>query len=433
MNNDVVIKVENLTKVYKLYDKPIDRLKESLNPFKKIYHRDFYALNNVSFEVRRGEVLGIIGKNGSGKSTLLKILTGVLTLTSGNVYVDGKISALLELGAGFNPEFTGIENVYFQGMLMGYTKEEMDKRIDSILSFADIGDFVYQPVKTYSNGMFVRLAFAVAINVDPDILIIDEALAVGDIRFQQKCYRKINEFRECSKTIIFVSHDVGLVNSLCQRCIWINDGAIKEIGKPEEVTKKFVSFMAYGIETSFENEVLSTECTTPGVQKVNWLSTKDLESFGEKKAIINSIAFVNDNFENIEILKGGEKVHLFYDIYVKEDIISPIVGFIIKDRNGNVLTGANSFVYRNNSNISSFVKGGRYFINVEFRVPFLGNGEYLISPAIAEGTQENHIQQHWVHDAIVFRVCSTDEDQRLGWYFCLKEVKFEGVGNEIHW
>ncbi len=427
---DIPIKVENLTKIYKLYDQPIDRLKESLNPFKKSYHRDFYALNNVSFEVKRGETLGIVGKNGSGKSTLLKIITGVLTPTSGNVYVNGRVSALLELGAGFNPEFTGIENVYFQGMLMGYTKEEIDKKLDDILSFADIGEFVYQPVKTYSSGMFVRLAFAVAINVEPDILIIDEALAVGDIRFQQKCFRRLKEFRNAQKTIIFVSHDVGLINSFCQNCIWLDGGKIKENGPPEVVTKDFISFMYYGmkkdIEISHSEEVKSTKTS-----KFYWISTEKFESFGEKKAIIKNVALTDTSQNNLDILKGGEKVYLYYEILFKEKLENPIVGFIIKDKNGNTITGANSFVYRRNSNIK-FFGTGKYIVKAEFQMPYFGNGEYLISPAIANGTQETHIQQHWVHDAIVFKIVSPDEDQRLGWSLCLKNTKFEEVNDEIY-
>ncbi len=201
--SDIAISIQNISKVYKLYSRHVDLLKEFLNPFGKRYHQDFYALKNVSFEVKKGETVGIIGKNGSGKSTILQIIAGVLTPTNGNVIVNGKVSALLELGTGFNSELTGIENIYFSGMVMGYSEEEIDAKIDNILSFADIGDFVYQPVKTYSSGMYVRLAFSVAINVDPDILIIDEALAVGDIRFTQKCFRKIDEFREKKKNNSF--------------------------------------------------------------------------------------------------------------------------------------------------------------------------------------------------------------------------------------
>lgn len=203
---DIAISVKHLTKVYKLYNQPIDRLKEALNPFKKSYHKDFYALNDVSFEIKKGETVGIIGKNGAGKSTLLKIITGVLTPTSGSVQVNGKIASLLELGAGFNPDYTGLENIYFQGSLMGYTREEMESKVDDILTFADIGEFIHQPVKTYSSGMFARLAFSVAINVEPDILIVDEALSVGDMAFQAKCFNKFKEFQRLNKTILFVTN-----------------------------------------------------------------------------------------------------------------------------------------------------------------------------------------------------------------------------------
>ena len=208
---EYAISVKDVTKVYKLYEKPIDRLKESVSPTHKNYHRDFYALNGLSFNVKKGETVGIIGTNGSGKSTILKIITGVLTPSTGQVQVNGKISALLELGAGFNMDYTGIENIYMNGTMMGYTKKEMEAKLDDILDFAEIGDFVYQPVKTYSSGMFVRLAFALAINVEPEILIVDEALSVGDVFFQSKCYRRMEEIRQSGTTILMVTHDMGSI------------------------------------------------------------------------------------------------------------------------------------------------------------------------------------------------------------------------------
>jgi ABC-type polysaccharide/polyol phosphate transport system ATPase subunit len=247
--DDIAIRIENLSKVYKLYDKPVDRLKESLNPFRRKYHKDFYALKNISFEIKKGETIGIVGKNGSGKSTLLKIITGVLTQTTGNVQVNGKISALLELGAGFNPELTGIENVYLNGMIMGYTKEEIDAKMKDILEFADIGDFVYQPVKTYSSGMFVRLAFAVAISVDPEILIVDEALSVGDISFQKKCMEKIDSIQNSGITIIFCSHDMHAISQLCKRSLWIKDGEIVQDGVPKYVLSSYVSWITEAKDT----------------------------------------------------------------------------------------------------------------------------------------------------------------------------------------
>ena len=221
---DYSIEVENLSKVYKLYDKPSDRLKEALSPVKKCYHKDFYALKDLSFKIKPGETVGFVGKNGSGKSTLLKILTEVLTPSEGSLKINGKVSALLELGAGFNGEYTGMENIFLNGTILGFSHEEMEKRVDDIVKFADIGEYINQPVKTYSSGMFVRLAFAVAINVEPDILIVDEALAVGDVRFQLKCMDKFLEFKEKGITILYVSHDVNSIKRFCNRAIWINEG-----------------------------------------------------------------------------------------------------------------------------------------------------------------------------------------------------------------
>lgn len=240
---NTAISVKHLTKIYKLYDKPIDRLKESLHPLKKQYHKEFYALNDVSFEIKRGETVGIIGKNGAGKSTLLKIITGVLTPTSGSVHVHGRIASLLELGAGFNPEYTGVENIYFQGSLMGYTREEMEAKIDQILQFADIGEHIHQPVKTYSSGMFARLAFAISINVEPDIFIVDEALAVGDMNFQAKCMTAMDRIKQKGTTILFVSHDIGSVKSLCERGIYIKHGVLHSIGKASDVAELYMQEM----------------------------------------------------------------------------------------------------------------------------------------------------------------------------------------------
>lgn len=239
--NDIAIKVENITKIYHLYDKPQDRLKEALNPFRKSYHHDYYAINNVSFEVKRGETVGIIGKNGAGKSTLLKIITGVLTPSSGSVSVNGKIASLLELGAGFNPEMTGIENIYLNGTLMGFSKVEMDAKIDNILDFAQIGEFIYQPVKMYSSGMFARLAFSVAINVDAEILIVDEALSVGDMLFQAKCIAKMTSLMEHGTTILFVSHDIHAVRALCNQGVYLENGDVKLVGQAGDVVDKYIS------------------------------------------------------------------------------------------------------------------------------------------------------------------------------------------------
>lgn len=240
---DSKIKVSNLGKVYQMYNTPMDRLKESLSLTKKIRHIDFHALKNISFEVEEGEILGIIGRNGAGKSTLLKLITGVLTASSGTIEVKGRISSLLELGTGFNMEYTGMENIYFYATLMGLNKKEIEEKIPEIISFAEIGDYIDQPVKTYSSGMFARLAFSCAINVNPDILIVDEILSVGDMRFQSKCFNKFKEFKEKGVTILYVGHDVGVMKSFCDTVLWINNGEIIDIGDPSYICAKYTEFM----------------------------------------------------------------------------------------------------------------------------------------------------------------------------------------------
>lgn len=246
MNNETVIAIENISKIYKLYNSPLDRLKEAAHPFGKKYHHDFYALRDVNMEIRRGETIGIAGCNGSGKSTLLKIITGVLSPTAGSIVVNGNVSALLELGAGFNPELTGVENIYFNGTLNGFSKQETDKHLDDILAFADIGEFVFQPVKVYSSGMFVRLAFATAINVNPDILIVDEALAVGDAKFQHKCFNKFKNFQDDGKTILFVTHDMNSITRYCSKAVLLNDGSVVDIGEPIDITRLYVDLLFTG-------------------------------------------------------------------------------------------------------------------------------------------------------------------------------------------
>jgi len=265
MNNDIAIKVENLTKVYHLYDNPKDRLKEALNPFKKSYHHNFYALHDVSFEVKRGETIGIIGKNGAGKSTLLKMITGVLTPTSGNIQVHGKIASLLELGAGFNPEMTGIDNIYLNGTIMGFSKEETDTKVDSIIAFADIGEFIHQPVKTYSSGMFARLAFSVAINSEPDILIVDEILGVGDMNFQLKCHKKMNEMREEGTSMLFVSHDTYSIKTICSKALYLKNGISQKLGNSLDV----VNFYLNDIEEKTSELYTKKEQPNDALIKIN--------------------------------------------------------------------------------------------------------------------------------------------------------------------
>lgn len=412
--NNIAIKVSHLTKVYKLYDKPIDRLKESLLPLKKRYHKEFYALNNVSFEIKKGETVGIIGKNGAGKSTLLKIITGVLTPSSGHVHVNGRIASLLELGAGFNPEYTGVENIYLQGTLMGYTKEEIESKIQAILDFADIGDFVHQPVKSYSSGMFARLAFAVAINVEPDILIVDEALSVGDMRFQQKCYRKFKELQESKKTILFVTHDTSAIINYCSNSLWIDNGSKYDEGSPEIVCKRYISYMAYEQKSEPIN-------INKGKSKDNfsqWINISELESFGNRKSVIESIILLNKDGNKQYTFEGGETVTLKMKIFSYANLENIIIGFITYDYLGNEIFGVNTIMC--NINNIKFQANKEYIFYFSFEMPKIRNGEFSISPAIAEGTQIDNIQHHWVHNALSFKIFSKDIASTMG--FLIRDI-----------
>ena len=347
MNNmDVAIKVEHLEKVYRLYDKPTDRLKESLGLSKKKLHKEYYALNDVNFDVRRGETVGIIGTNGSGKSTILKIITGVLNPTHGEVKVNGRISALLELGAGFNGEYSGLENVYLNGTMTGFSREEIDKRIDSILEFADIGDFIHQPVKTYSSGMFVRLAFAVAINIDPEILIIDEALSVGDVFFQAKCYHKFEEFKKMGKTILFVSHDLGAVAKYCDRVVLLNKGEKLNEGDPKQMVDLYKQILAKDVddgkrETS-EEEIKNFKASLSNLWKDSMNLNPKLLEYGEKRAEIIDFAILDHEGRISNTISKGEKFSIKIRVRFHEKINEPIVAFTIKDMRGTEIAGTNT-------------------------------------------------------------------------------------------
>ena len=360
MDNNIAIKVQNLTKIYHLYDKPQDRLKEALNPFKKSYHHDFYAMNDVSFEIKKGETVGIVGKNGAGKSTLLKMITGVLTQTSGSIETNGKIASLLELGAGFNPEMTGMENIYLNGTLMGFSKEEMDTKVDAILEFADIGEFIYQPAKIYSSGMFARLAFSVSINVDPDILIIDEALSVGDMRFQLKCMDKFNEFREAGKTILFVTHDINSIKRFCTFSLWINNGQLESIGNTDQITDRYMDFLK--IDALKEKEQLADKAINNNIAEV-----KNLIIFQDDKEV-EEIQFGN----NVEI----EVTYEVFEIEFKE----PVLGIAIHSIDNQYICGLNTLL----DNVEIPWKQGINKFRLTYRNINLTGGSYHFDVALFE-------------------------------------------------
>ena len=388
---DNVISVKDLSKVYRLYDKPIDRLKESLNIFHKSYHKEYYALNNLSFDIKRGETVGIIGINGAGKSTLLKIITGVLTPTGGNIEVKGKISALLELGAGFNMEYTGIENIYLNGTMMGFSKEEVDKKLDDILDFADKGDFVNQPVKTYSSGMFVRLAFAVAINVEPDILVIDEALSVGDVFFQQKCYKKIKELAGKS-TVLIVSHDLNAMTKFCERIIVMSAGQKVFDGEPNEAIAKYFKLK----QGALRNDKKSIELNNSDFEMYK---APDENSYsGKMDVIIEKYFYSIDNEPFSEVCQKDDEFKISLVINSKIDIESPIIGFQIRDKYGNEVFGQTSLTSPVEQGV---IKQGRNIINFAFDWPEIREGDYFITIGIGNGTEVlNQVEECWINNAI---------------------------------
>ncbi len=407
------LNVQNLSKVYKLYGSKNDRLKEAINPLKKKYHHEFFALQDITFTVQAGETIGIIGKNGSGKSTLLKIISGILSPSAGSFNTSGKVSAILELGAGFNPEYTGIENIHLNGMMMGFSRQEMNARLDSIISFADIGDFIYQPVKMYSSGMYVRLAFAIAINVDPDILIIDEALAVGDIRFQQKCYRKINDFREQGKTILFCTHDTGAILSLCSSCIWIHDGRINAWGDPNEVVKQYQAYMYYDQNINPGLNIKTEQPPESDSREIPWESIKDCSFFGEGGADITDLCFyLDETGKPVNVLKGGEEVTLGVKASVSSVIKTPLIGFNVKNSYGLVVFGTNT--YQEKCSMASLKAGQVVETFFSFTFPPLSNGIYTVDLALADGTQENHIQHNWKYDVFSFKIENVGDKYLFG-------------------
>lgn len=394
--HQLAIKVNNLNKIYRLYDKPIDRLKESLNPFNKKYHNDFYALKNINFEIRLGETIGIIGRNGSGKSTLLKIITGITAPTSGNIFLNGKVSALLELGAGFNSESTGIENIFFSGTIMGFTKQQMKNKLEEIISFADIGDYINQPVKTYSNGMYVRLAFAVAINIDPDILVIDEALSVGDLAFQIKCMQKIKNFIHSGKTLLFVSHDPGAVKNLCDNVYLLDKGQIIDYGNPDKV------FDYYNTLISLKEE-----------DEVKSLNNKETfrKRTGNIKIEIIEIQMLNENNIITDTFVSGEAVTIKMKTFCNEDVKNPTFGILIRDRLGNDIFGINNALMKKNT--CGFIKGNYYEIKYNFP---LNIGVNIYQLTVAAHIDETHINEcfDWINNVVAFKVIPSPQYKFVG-------------------
>lgn len=382
---DRVIEISNVKKVYKLYQQPFDRVKETFGRNKKKYCQEFYALNDINFSVEKGETVGFVGRNGSGKSTLLKILTGVLQPTEGQVQVRGKVSALLELGAGFNAEFTGRENIYLNGTIMRISREEMDRRVPEILKFADIGEFIDQPVKTYSSGMFVRLAFAVAVHVDPEILIIDEALAVGDTRFQLKCMDKFKEFQERGKTILFVSHDVHAIKRFCKRTIWLNQGRMVMEGDTDLVTDQYTDFLKseLSLEDFLEetHKIHPSECPDITEEQINAIDIAEIVSF-----------HMSDEWgKPIENIDHGSYVKLTIQYIVKEaGIEHPVLGIAIRSVDNRYICGLNTMLDQK----AIPWKKGLNTVQLIYEKFNLVGGSYYFDAAIMDSTATVNIDYH---------------------------------------
>ena len=388
------ISVKNLKKTYALYDSRKDKLKEAFSLTGKKYHKNFEALKGISFDVEKGECVGIIGLNGSGKSTLLKILTEVITQTEGTVEINGKVSALLELGAGFNPEYSGLENIYLNTMLMGYTRKETDDKLDQILEFADIGDFINQPVKIYSSGMFVRLAFAIAITIDPDILIIDEALSVGDVFFQQKCYKKIKEFAGKS-TVLIVSHDLNAITKFCQRIIVMNYGEIVYNGEPTEAISQYFRIKQ---GRARKNQKAQDADSTIVEKFENYKVPNGKDYSGKMDVIIEKYYYKIENEAFGEMCEDGDEVNISMLVHSEREIENLIVGYQVRDKYGNEAFGETSLT----SKVEQFsLHKGTNLINFSFTWPEVREGDYFITLGIGEGSEVlNQVEQCWINNAV---------------------------------
>lgn len=426
-SDEIAIRVSNLSKRYEIYDTPRDRLKQFVLPSAQRfvglppgqYFREFWALNDVSFEIRRGETVGVIGRNGSGKSTLLQMICGTLTPTSGSIETSGRIAALLELGSGFNPEFTGRENIYLNAAVLGLTIEEIEARYDDIVAFADIGQFVEQPVKTYSSGMYLRLAFAVIAHVDADILVVDEALAVGDAVFTQKCMRFIRKFQERG-TLIFVSHDTASVQNLCRSGIWLKHGKVEQLGSAKAVSEAYLQYTLqeiYGAESKLTSIGAGADAAADGfappvsvsdygAQAAVQDNLSDANGWKTGHADIVSVTLTRLSGDPDVVFEGDEPVRMTVRARAHHALERPILGFLVRDRLGQDLFGENTLHFTGLR--PTPVAAGALFEGVfEFRLPMLPNGQYAVMASVADGDLQNHVQHHWLHDALIVNISSS--------------------------
>lgn len=390
-SNEIALKVEGLSKTYRIYERPRDRLKQLFFRGRR-YFREVEALQKISFEIRKGETVGVIGRNGSGKSTLLQMICGTVHPTAGRITTHGRVAALLELGAGFNPEFTGRENVFLNASLYGLSRKQIEERFDKIAAFADIGAFIDQPVRTYSSGMFVRLAFAVIAHVDADILIIDEALAVGDAYFVQKCMRFLRSFTQ-NGTLLFVSHDTTAIVGICSKVLLLNRGRLEMAGAPKEVSEFYLA-MQYKERTEIEKSAVDPTAAADSNRPPS-------ADFGLGSAQIISVALKHADGRDLAQATGEEHASLDIQCLAIKSFSNPLVGFIVRDRLGQIIFGDNTGSF--DTALKNVEKDEIIDVRFNFVMPILHEGDYSVTVAISEGTQEDHVTHHWMHDALVFR------------------------------
>jgi len=406
------VEFQSVSKSYAIYESPGDRLKELLSLNRLRRHRDFWALHELTFDVKRGETFCIVGQNGSGKSTMLQMVAGILQPTAGEVAVNGRVSALLELGAGFNPEFTGRDNVYLNGSILGLTTRQIDQRYRDIESFAEIGEFINQPVKTYSSGMVVRLAFAVAIHVDPEILLVDEALAVGDIYFRQRCMRKVHELRTRGITILFVSHAVSDVKAIGDRALWLDGGRLVELGEPDKVIAKYLAAMTEKDSTYLRLKVGAVE-KAAGAGPVSAPEIVDTipnvdHRFGDGRAQVIGIAILDEQGRRLHLLNPGQRIVVRISVRAKDDVAMPIVGFMLRNQLGMDFSGTNTA--REEYELTPMHEGDVYTVDFHVDLPELYAASFSFSPAIADGTLLAYQMCDWIDNAIALQMGRSEKE-----------------------
>ncbi|MBK9167093.1 MAG: ABC transporter ATP-binding protein [Bryobacterales bacterium] len=395
---------DRVSKSYPIYEAPGDRLKELVSPRRVRYHKDFWALSDVSFEVQRGETFCVIGENGSGKSTMLQIVAGILHPTSGTANISGRVSALLELGSGFNPEFSGRDNVYLNAAILGFSTKEIDRRFKEIEDFAEIGEFIHQPVKTYSSGMAVRLAFSVAIHVDPEILLVDEALAVGDIYFRQRCMRKVHELRSRGVTILFVSHAVGDVKAIGDRVMWLDGGKMVDIGEPDAVVAKYLAAMV-----EKDSTYLSLKKTRPAAAAGRSQAPEVVEHipnvdhrYGDGRAEILGVAVLDPQGRPLHLMEPQSRIVVRISVRAKDQVPMPIVGFMMRNHLGVDFSGTNTS--REGYELPPMEPGDVFTVDFHVDIPELYPASFSFSPAIADGTLLGYTMCDWIDNAVALQI-----------------------------